>query len=64
MGNRNEKVQELDFEQMEQISGGVGGAGQPVVCTKCKQFFRSPEEYVKHLPICPGKPSLQPTIMP
>ena len=58
MENKNEKLQELDPEQMEQVSGGFGGTGgaeRPVVCTKCRQVFMTGKAFLDHLPTCPGQ---------
>lgn len=63
-GNRNEKVQELEPEMMEQVNGGIGGPGNLVVCSKCREVFRSGDDFVLHIPLCPGKPASQQTVMP
>ena len=48
MEERNDKVQELDPEQMEKVTGGTEG-GFACICRLCNESFPDIQAYTKHI---------------
>ena len=63
MEDRNQKTQELELEQLEKASGGVGATGT-FKCPGCKAEFTQISSYINHMKICPKAPKeANPTVL-
>ena len=63
MEDKKQTAQELNLDQMDQISGGTAERAQ--TCPWCGQSFSGPSQfksYLNHMNNCPKKPA-NPTVL-